>query len=98
MHSTTLRRRATSRVGALLAAALLTGGLVVGPALVPPTALAEDGGTPAATDAAAPVVSSTFEDGSTAPWVSRGGTTVAVSNTQSHGGTSSMLVSGRTAN
>ncbi len=53
-----------------------------------------------ATEAADPVtvLTSDFENGTVQGWAPRSGETVAVSTAAAHGGTSSLLVSGRTAN
>ncbi|MGN6241334.1 MAG: carbohydrate binding domain-containing protein, partial [Cellulosimicrobium cellulans] len=43
------------------------------------------------------VVENDFESGASAPWVARGPVTVALTDAESHGGASSLAVTGRTA-
>lgn len=84
MRITTRSGRHAARFGAGLAtAALALTGLAVAPALA---------------DEPSPAVSSTFEDGSTAPWRARGGTSVDITDALAASGTRALAVSGRTAN
>lgn len=80
------RLKVTETIGVGILALAVVAAPVVGPSPV---------GTADAADVT--VLGSDFEDGTAGPWVGRGAAAVEVVDTDAHGGTHSLAVTGRTA-